>query len=399
MTPFYRNVPLLAVAQSLMMSANSLIVTSAALVGASLAEDKSLATLPLAALFIAIMLTSIPASLLMDRVGRKPAFIMVTSVGMSAGMLATWAIISHSFWLFVTATMLVGIFNGFGNYYRFAAADAVDSQLKSRAISWVMVGGVIAAFVGPNLANHTRTLIDGALFAGSYAALILVYLLSLLTVSALHLPHRFKNMQEHDSAAQRPLSEIARQPNFIVAIICAMLGYGIMSLVMTATPLAMQHHHHHFDSTVFVIQWHVLAMFAPSFFTGELIRRFGVRVIMSIGVLLGLVCVTLNLAGTTLSHFWLALMALGVSWNFLFIGGTTLLTETYTQTERAKVQATNDFIVFTTVALASLSAGYLQQRLGWQAVNWGVVPLLLVILASLGWLGLVGRSGRSRVPV
>ena len=399
MTPFYRNVPLLAVAQSLMMSANSLIVTSAALVGASLAEDKSLATLPLAALFIAIMLTSIPASLLMDRVGRKPAFIMITSVGMSAGMLATWAIISHSFWLFVTATMLVGIFNGFGNYYRFAAADAVDSQLKSRAISWVMVGGVIAAFVGPNLANHTRTLIDGALFAGSYAALILVYLLSLLTVSALHLPHRFKNMQEHDSAAQRPLSEIARQPNFIVAIICAMLGYGIMSLVMTATPLAMQHHHHHFDSTVFVIQWHVLAMFAPSFFTGELIRRFGVRVIMSIGVLLGLVCVTLNLAGTTLSHFWLALMALGVSWNFLFIGGTTLLTETYTQTERAKVQATNDFIVFTTVALASLSAGYLQQRLGWQAVNWGVVPLLLVILASLGWLGLVGRSGRSRVPV
>jgi len=380
-----------------MMSANSLIVASAALVGAALAEDKSLATLPLAAQFVAIMLTSIPASLLMDRIGRKSAFVMVTVVGMSAGGLAAWAIVSHRFWLFVTATMLVGVFNGFGNYYRFAAADAVDAPFKSRAISWVMMGGVIAAFVGPNLANHTKALIDDGLFAGSYAALIVVYLLSLLTVSALHLPHRFKSVREHDAAPQRPLYEIARQPKFIVAIICAMLGYGVMSLVMTATPLAMHHHQHHFDDTAFVIQWHVLAMFAPSFFTGELIRRFGVNVIMGIGALLGLGCVALNLAGTTLSHFWLALVALGVSWNFLFIGGTTLLTETYEQAERAKVQATNDFIIFTTVALSSLSAGYLQHRLGWQAVNWGVVPLLLTILVALRWLVMVGRfeSGRA----
>ncbi|MGD8588460.1 MAG: MFS transporter [Chromatiales bacterium] len=396
MTPFYRNVPLLSVAQSLMMSANSLIIASAALVGASLAEDKSLATLPLAAQFIAIMLTSIPASLVMDRVGRKPAFILVTGVGMSAGALAAWAIITHSFWLFVTATVLVGIFNGFGNYYRFAAADAVAAPLKSRAISWVMVGGVIAAIVGPNLANQTKALIDGAPFAGSYAALIVIYLLSLLTVSALHLPHRFNNAREHDTALQRPLSEIARQPKFVVAILCAMLGYAVMSLVMTATPLAMHHHHHQFDDTVFVIQWHVLAMFAPSFVTGELIRRFGVNLIMGIGALLGLLCVILNLAGTTLSHFWLALVALGVSWNFLFIGGTTLLTETYEQAERAKVQAANDFFVFTSVALASLSAGYLQHRLGWQAVNWGVVPLLLLILGSLGWLAVASRSVRQR---
>ena len=392
MTPFYRNVPLLAVAQSLMMSANSLIISSAALVGASLAEDKSLATLPLAVQFIAIMLTSIPASMIMDRIGRKPAFIMITSVGMSAGALATWAIISHSFWLFVTATMLVGVFNGFGNYYRFAAADAVETPLKSRAISWVLAGGVIAAIVGPNLANHTRGLIDDALFAGSYSSLIVLYLLSLLTVSSLHLPHRFKSTTEHDTAPQRPLAGIMRQPKFILAVTCAMLGYGVMSLVMTATPLAMQHHHHHFDDTAFVIQWHVLAMFAPSFFTGELIRRFGVKSIMTVGTLLGLACVALNLAGTTVSHFWWALVALGVSWNFLFIGGTTLLTETYEQAERAKVQAANDFIIFTTVALASLSAGYLQHHFGWQAVNWGVVPLLAVILGSLGWFGMSNRS-------
>jgi MFS family permease len=165
-----------------------------------------------------------------------------------------------------------------------------------------------------------------------------------------------------------------------------------MSLVMTATPLAMQHHHHHFDDTAFVIQWHVLAMFAPSFVTGDLIKRFGVNRIMTVGAVLGLACVVLNLAGTTVSHFWWALVALGVSWNFLFIGGTTLLTETYQQAERAKVQAANDFIVFTTVALASLSAGYLQYRLGWEAVNWGVVPLLAVILGSLAWFSVTNRS-------
>jgi MFS family permease len=397
MSPFYRNVPLLAISQSLMMSSNSLIVASAALVGAMLAEDKSLATLPLAAQFIAIMLTTIPASMLMDRIGRKPAFMLATFIGMTAGAVAARAILSQSFWLFVCATALVGVFNGFGNYYRFAAADAVDEPLKSRAISWVMVGGVIAAFIGPNLANHTRELIDGALFAGSYAVLILIYLLSLAIATLLDLPHRFHNAREHEAAEQRPLGVIMRQPGFVVAVICAMFGYGVMSLVMTATPLAMDHHHHHFDDTAFVIQWHVLAMFAPSFFTGELIRRFGVNRIMTIGALLGLACVALNLAGTSVAHFWWALVALGISWNFLFIGGTTLLTETYTQAERAKVQAANDFIVFTTVALASLSAGYLQHSFGWQAVNWGVVPLLIVILASIVWLSLKqSTSGQYR---
>lgn len=388
MNPFYPNVPLLAVAQSLMMSSNSLIVASAALVGAMLAEEKSLATLPLAAQFIAIMLTTIPASLLMDGIGRKAAFMLATFIGMAAGAVATWAILSQSFWLFVCATTLVGVFNGFGNYYRFAAADAVDPPLKSRAISWVMAGGVIAAFIGPNLASHTRELIDGALFAGSYAALMLIYLLSLATAALLDLPHRFHTAREHEIAGQRPLLEIMRQPKFVVAVICAMFGYGVMSLVMTATPLAMNHHHHHFDDTAFVIQWHVLAMFAPSFFTGDLIRRFGVNRIMATGALLGLACVALNLAGTSVAHFWWALVALGISWNFLFIGGTTLLTETYAQAERAKVQAANDFIVFTTVALASLSAGYLQHSFGWQAVNWGVVPLLMLILASIAWLRL-----------
>jgi MFS family permease len=388
MSPFYRNVPLLAVAQSLMMSSNSLIITSAALVGAALAEDKSLATLPLAIQFIAIMLTTIPASLLMDRIGRKPAFMLATFVGMAAGALGAWAIIMQSFWLFACATMLIGVFNGFGNYYRFAAADAVGEPLKSRAISWVMIGGVIAAFIGPNLANYTRDLIAGAFFAGSFASLILIYLLSMLVVSSLKLPHRFHDIREHDTAPRRPLGEIMRQPKFVVAVICAMFGYGVMSLVMTATPLAMDHHHHGFGDTAFVIQWHVLAMFAPSFFTGELIRRFGVNRIMAIGALLGLACVALNLAGTSVAHFWWALVALGISWNFLFIGGTTLLTETYAQAERAKVQAANDFIIFSTVALASLSAGYLQHSFGWQAVNWGVVPLLMLILASITWLTL-----------
>jgi len=385
MNPFQRNIPLLAFCQAMMMSGNSLVVATAALVGFALAEDKSLATLPLAVQFIATMFTSIPASLIMDRIGRKPGFLLATLFGLSGGVIATLAIIHHQFWWFVLATSLFGIYNGFGNYYRFAAADAVDEEHKSRAIAFVIAGGVIAAFVGPNLANYTRNVITDATFAGSYASMLGLYLLTILTLSVISLPHRYADHQ-HITDTQRPLKQIAAQPAFIVALICGMLGYGVMSLVMTATPLAMQHHHHMFGDTSFVIQWHVLGMFAPSFFTGNLIRRFGVLNIMFLGAVFGLLCVAINLLGTTVAHFWTALLLLGVSWNFLFIGATTLLTSTYRPAERAKTQALNDFVVFTTVSLSALTAGTLQHRYGWQVVNLGVVPLLLIIIASILWL-------------
>ena len=367
-----------------MMSGNSLLITTSALVGFALAEDKALATLPLAAQFIATMLTSIPAALLMERIGRKPGFMLATLLGLAGGVIATLAILNGDFWLFLLGTALFGSFNGFGNYYRFAAADAVDVEHKSRAISYVMAGGVVAAVVGPNLARLTRESIEGALFAGSYASMIVIYMLALLTISFIKLPP--KAVEVAGQKAARSLRKIAAQPKFIVAILGATLGYAVMSLVMTATPLAMHDHAHAFADTSFVIQWHVLGMFAPSFFTGQIIRRFGVLNVMFSGGVLGIFCIVINLLGASLWHFWAALLLLGISWNFLFVGATTLLTETYRPNERAKTQAANDFTVFSIVSVAILSAGALQHHLGWEVVNIGALPMLAVILLSIIWL-------------
>ncbi|MGB1111043.1 MAG: MFS transporter [Gammaproteobacteria bacterium] len=375
-----RSVYLLAACQALMMTNASLMITASALIGFSLADNKALATLPLAFQFLATMFTAIPASLLMGRLGRKPGFIIAGVLGMVGGGLATWAIMDRSFWLFACATIFIGIFQGFGNYYRFTAAEIVPESHKSRAISYVLAGGVIAAFLGPNMANWTRYLEPSTEFAGSFLVVMAIYGLGMLIISAAQLPGP---VQRHESGHGRPLAEIARQPVFMVAVICAMLGYGIMTLVMTATPLAMKGTGHSFPDTAFVIQWHVLGMFAPSFFTGSLIDRFGCLRIMLAGVLLDLLCIGLNLHGEGVWHYWGALLSLGLGWNFLFIGATTLVTETYTPEEKPRAQALNDFIVFTTVAVASLSAGALQYSLGWQAVNLGVIPLLLVVLASL----------------
>ena len=388
MNTFRRNVPLFATSQALMMSSMSLLLTSTALVGLEMAPDKSLATLPLAVIFIAVMLSSVPAAMLMERIGRKRAFMLSTFFGMAGGAMATTAIFNQSFWLFVASGILIGMFNAFGNYFRFAAADIVEPALKSKAISAVLIGGVVAAIVGPNLANLTREAVPDAIFAGSYISIIVIYFLALLTLSFLQLPSKEKIENTKRKYEGRPLLTIARQPKFIVALLCAMLGYGVMSFVMTATPLAMHAHAHSFSDTSFVISWHVLGMYAPSFFTGHLINRFGVLKIMTMGGVLGLSCVAANLLGNSVAHYWIGLTLLGVSWNFLFIGGTTLLTETYRQEERSKAQALNDFVIFTTVAVASLTAGALQYNFGWQIVNLGVIPLLAIILLSILWLAM-----------
>ena len=368
-----------------MMSGTSLIITSSAIVGYILADDKSLATIPLALQFVATMLTSIPAALLMSNIGRKKGFIFATFFGFIGASISTVAIINSSFWWFTVGVILVGVFNGFANYYRFTAADSVTIENKSKAISLVLAGGVLAAFIGPNLANLSKDLISSASFAGSYASLSVLYILSFITLNFLNLPKLA--VTEFDSGIKaRSLKIIAMQPKFITAIICGMLGYAVMSFIMTATPLAMKHHQHDFSDTSFVIQWHVLAMFAPSFFTGHLIKRYSVENIMLIGALLATCCVIINLYGTSITHFWFALLLLGVSWNFLFVGATSLLTETYHQIERAKVQASNDFIVFTSVAIASLSAGGIQHYFGWRSVNIGVLPVISLIFISIIWL-------------
>jgi MFS family permease len=377
-----KNIWLLSGLQALMMSGNTLLITTSALVGYELATDKSMATLPLALQFMATMLVTIPASLLMKRIGRRGGFSLGAVLGLGGAVLLSLAVLGHEFWLFVAGAMLIGSFNGFGVYYRFAAVDVATEDYKSRAVSYVMAGGVIAALVGPNLANWTRDWSEVP-FAGSFMALMGIYGLTLLGLSFLKVPHHH---EEELQGEPRPLWEIMKQPVFIVALLGAMLGYGIMSFVMTATPLSMKHDMHPFADTAFVIQWHVLGMYAPSFITGQLIHRFGVLRVMMAGVVLNLACVLTNLSGTDFWHYWLALFMLGVGWNFLFVGATTLLTESYRPEEKAKVQAINDFLVFTTVTLASASAGVLQYRYGWQTVNLGVLPLLLVIFAAITWL-------------
>lgn len=381
---FNRNILILSLCQALFMSGTSLMVATTALVGFTLADDKIYASLPFTLQLLATMSTSIPAAMLMEKFGRKYSFLAATIIAMFGAAICAYAVIQHNFSLFIIGSVFIGIYSGFANFYRFTAADDVDKEHKSRAISYVLAGGVLAAIIGPNLANLTRDSISGAVFAGSYASIIILYVLSFILLSFLNLPHK---KQCHSQAYRgRPLKDIAKQPRFIIAVISGMLGYAVMTLVMTATPLAMQHQQHLYSDTAFVIQWHVLGMFAPSFFTGNLIKRFGLLPIMLTGALLALTCVFINLSGVSVNHFWLALLLLGISWNFLFIGATTLLTETYSEQEKFKAQALNDFLVFSVVATASLSAGILNHKFGWVFVNYMAIPAIIFILFSLLWL-------------
>lgn len=390
----YRNVLLLALCQALLMTTTSLLITTSALVGRALTPDPALTTLPLALQFLCTMLATFPASLLMRRVGRRRGFMTGAAIGIAGAVLCTAAILNSAFVAFCVGAMMLGTASGFGQFYRFAAADAADEAHRSRAISWVLAGGVLAAFIGPNLAAWARDAM-AVPYAGSYASLIAVTALALLVASALRIP---PPGAEESAGGGRPLSEIVAQPSFVVALTCGMVSYAVMNLVMTATPLAMVDCGLSFSDTALGIQWHVLAMFGPSFVTGTLIRRFGLLRVMAVGAGLLVLCVVINLNGVTRMHFWTALIMLGVGWNFMYVGATTLLTETYRPAEKAKVQALNDCMVFGSVTLTALSAGALHAHLGWEAINMGVVPAIVLAIATLAWLGRLRRRALS-VPV
>jgi len=377
-----RNVALLSLSQAALITGSSLLLASSAIVGLALAGNKSLATLPLALLFLAQMTTTIPASLYMARVGRRLGFMTSSLFGLAGAAVATGGVFKSDFSIFCVGTTLIGVFNGFGQYYRFTAAEVAADDYRSRAISYVLAGGVIAAFAGPNLANWSRHLLPKD-FAGSYASLIGLYLLAFGLASFLRIP---KPSAVFRAKGGRPLSVIVRQPAYLAAVASAMVGYGSMNFIMVATPLAMKGYAHAFSDTAFVIQWHVFGMFVPSFFTGHLIRRFGTTNIMLTGILLLGLCVWINFSGATVTHFWGALLLLGLGWNFLFVGATTLLTETYSPNEKAKSQALNDFLVFGTVTLTSFSSGAVQHALGWQAINMAVIPFLVLVLIANLWL-------------
>ena len=381
-----RNVLILSGCQALSMTGSSLVFAVCVLAGQYLADDKSLATLPLALQFTGTMLTTIPASLFMGKFGRRVGFTLGQCLGIFGAVLAAYAIYRQDFWLFAAASALLGAHNAFWQYYRFAAADTASEEYKAKAISYVMAGGVFAAVAGPQLAKWSVDMLSPVLFAGGYVVIICLSMLTILLLQAIRIP---KPKSVGISSRGRPLRVIMRQPVFIVAVMSGMFGYGVMTLVMTATPLAMKFCGFDFFDTATIIQWHALAMFAPSFITGHLIKKFGVLNIILTGTLLYAASMAANLMGIDFLNFWGGLVLLGLGWNFMFVGGTTLLTEAYRAEEKSKVQAVNDFLVFGTVAIASFSSGALQNTFGWSAVNAAITLPICLAFAVVVWFRLV----------
>lgn len=377
------SVLLLALCQALIMSGNILLIAVSALIGEQLAAQPSLATLPLAVQFLGLMAATIPASLIMAKIGRRKGFVLGNLMGISGTLIAVFSLYAQSFALYSLAAFFLGIGIGFATLYRFAAVEVCAPEQKNRAISLVMAGGIVAAVVGPNLTIYSRNWFAETPFVGAYAALCGLYILALGLLFLVRLP---AVSAQQIAGEKRPVLQILSQPKFIIASFSGMVGYTVMNLIMTATPLSMTHHGHHFSDSTWVIQWHVLGMFAPSFITGSLINRFGVSRMIVSGVILMLACIAINLSGQSVWHYWTALVLLGMGWNFMFIPASAMVTETYRPAEKSVAQASNEFLVFSMVAVSSLSAGWLENVYGWQWINLLALPILVLNLMLILWL-------------
>ncbi len=382
-TNTYISILLLSICFSLSASTSSLSVSASSIVGFQIAENKALATFPLTFHLLGTMLAGIPASILMKFIGRRYGFLIGTGIGTFGAASASLAIIYSSFPFFCLSIFCLGILNGFAQLYRFTAVEVSSIELRTKAVSYVMLGGIAAGFIGPAIAAEGKDYIENAQFAGSYLSIILLYFFIVIILMRIRLPQPSVEEQTGDT---RPLKVIFMQPKFIVSVLSAMIGYGVMAMIMTATPLAMtKGSGYPFSDAAFIIQWHALGMFAPSFITGSLIKRFGAVQIIFTGILLNFICIAINISGTELINYWSALVLLGVGWNFMFVAGTTMVTETYQPAEKAIVQGVNDFLVFGTAALCSLLSGVLQTSFGWETVNLSAIPLLMIVLVSLFW--------------
>jgi MFS family permease len=384
---------LLTLCQGLFLTNNVTFIAINGLVGLSLAPTAWMATLPITGYVTGGALCAGLVARHQRAWGRRRAFQAGLGVAIMSSALCAYAASSHNFWLLVGATLLAGYYNANAGLYRFAAAEIVAPAFKERAISWVLAGGILGAVAGPSLASATRDVLPVP-FAGAYAALVGIALLALLTISFIEFPPL-----PLPSAARpgRPLGEIARQPVFVVAVLTCALGYGVMNLLMAATPIAMAQCSHPFPSTALVLEWHVLGMFVPSFFTGSLIRRFGCLPVMAVGVALNAACIAVALSGVELMHFIVALLTLGVGWNFMYIGGTTLLTQAYRPEEKTTAQAAMDTTVFSTTAITSFSSGVLVTTSGWTWLNLGSIVPVLAAAAALAWLALRRRGVQNPV--
>lgn len=380
---------LLAICQGLFLTNNVVFIAINGLVGLSLAPLGWMATLPVMGYVVGGALSTGLVARTQARYGRQASFQIGLVIALLSALLCAWAAWRHDFWLLVVATVVAGYYSANGQLYRFAAAELAAPAYREKAVSLVLAGGLIGAIIGPNLAKYTRNLL-AIPFAGAYLALAVVAVLAMGLMAFVRFPA--VPVAQKSSAGGRPMREIVRQPLFFVAAVGAALGYGVMNLLMAATPLAMQVCGFPFDDAALVLQWHVIGMFAPGFFTGHLIKRFGTLTIMGIGVLLNALCIVIALTGVDLHQFLIALFLLGVGWNFLFTGSTTLALQAYRPEEKDRAQAAINFSVFAVMAVTSFASGALVTTQGWQLLNIGSLVPVALTGAALLWLALRRRA-------
>src|ERR1700691_4772069 len=386
------NVVRLAAAQALAGANSAVIFATGSIVGATLAPSMSLATVPISMYVVGLAAGTLPSGAISRAYGRRVAFIIGTGCGVLTGLLGAFAILHSSFPLFCCATFLGGLYGAVSQSYRFAAADGASAQYRPKAVSWVMAGGVFAGVLGPQLVQWTMDIWPPYLFAFSFMVQALVALIAMAVLAGVGAP----KPAPADLHGGRPLFEIARQPRFIAAALCGVIAYPMMNLVMTSAPLAMKMCGLSLSDSNFGIQWHIVAMYGPSFFTGALIARFGAPRIVALGLSLEAVGATIGLSGMTAMHFWATLIVLGIGWNFAFVGASALVLETHRPQERNKVQAFNDFLVFGMMAIGSFSSGQLLANYGWSAVNLVVFPPVLLGLAVLTLVSWAKRRASSQ---
>jgi len=384
------NVAILAFAQAVLGSQLSILIILGGLAGARLADNAALATLPISLAVLTSMFSAPLISLFMGRFGRRAGFLLGALFGSAGGALSAWSLLLGHFGLLLAGSICFGVYQSSQGFFRFAAADTASEDFMPKAISWVLAGGLASAFIGPEVVRTSSDLLAPIPFAGAYLMVVLINAVGATGLLWLRIPLPQRRAEQKDTG--RSLAEIFSQPTIMVAVLCAMVSYALMSLVMTSTPLAMSHHGMSTGQAADVVRYHVLAMFAPSFVTGSLIARFGHGKVIAFGLLLLAACGVIATAGVELMHFYGALIALGVGWNFGFIGATSLLATAHTSVERAKVQGLNDFLVFGLVAFASFSSGALLNSFGWYAVQYAMIPALTAAAISLAWLALHRRT-------
>lgn len=389
-----RDAWVLAICQGLFTAAISIDLTLTGLTGFQLAPDPTLATLPFAMITVAGALATPLVSFVLQRFGRRAGFALGSFSALVGGLVSVWAVFRGDFWLFCLGTAGVGVFQAFAMFYRLAAADAVAGERKARAVSFVLAGGVVAAVFGPLLAAWSMNLFPQALFAGAYLMVGLLGLVSMLLLLAGYRDVRSSSAMESEVAEPaRPLGTVMRQPIFLASIANNVIGSAVMLLVMTAAPIAAVQCHHGIADGANIIQWHMIGMYGPSFFAGALIARFGMPAVLFAGMALNLACVVAAASSTGLPAFYVALFCLGVGWNFMFVGGTTLLAQSYRPSERARVQGVAELIRYVVTAAAALLAGPMLDRYGWQTVNLMVLPMLAVAaVLTMGWVAASRRA-------